>query len=75
MTHRPGPRQRAILQTMQAGAWLATREGQWYTGPLLRKRSQRSCVGLRDHGHIMFDRYIDGAARYALTEQGKAAIG
>jgi hypothetical protein len=73
MTHRPGPRQREILRAMRNGAWLALKDGQWYVGPLLRRREARACVGLRDHGHIMFDGFVDGAARWVITEQGKAA--
>lgn len=77
MTHRPGPRQRAILEKMQAGARLARLEGkamgEWYLDS--RLVAARPIVGLHTYGYIMFDVYSNGITYYTLTEQGKAAIG
>jgi hypothetical protein len=78
-SHRPGPRQRAILAAMQAGAELYNQDGVWYYTDDDRTTyvSGPSCRSLFEHGYIYADqevRLLDGAHwRYALTEQGKAA--
>ena len=75
--HRPGPRQRAILAAMRAGALLCRREtarGWYFYLEGQRSCSPRSCVALHVHGYIMFDRWEHCRGVYALTERGRVAV-
>ena len=77
--HRPGKVQRAIIEKMAAGYELCHGRG-WYLrhgGNGLRAPvDSRAAAALRDYGYVMFDcdLALEGAARYVLTEQGKAAL-
>jgi hypothetical protein len=81
IAHRPGPRQRAILAAMRAGAHLYLESGIWYHDGVDRVTvSGPSCRSLWLHGRIRLDEvqlhpFWRGGVRwrYVLTEQGKAA--
>ena len=72
-----GKVQRAILAQMEAGAQLRRKDGErkweWYLDK--RRADSRAVIALYVHGYIMFDGWRDGTGHYAITEQGKAAIG
>jgi hypothetical protein len=78
MKHRPGKKQRAILEAMQADKSLYRRmEGTWRLDD--KPANRDACSGLFVYGYIIADHsdYADNGlwqgTRYVLTEQGKQA--
>lgn len=72
MTHRIGPKQRAILQAIADGQELWRHQRHWEMNG--KTVNQERCLTLYFRGYLMGMGIEDSRERFQLTDNGKAAL-